>query len=387
MKQIFPKEIIENFSVVYQFKNSQKSKVIYLVILSAFIGILISLPFLKVKIYSTARGVIKPNKERVALNVIISGKIEYSRVLNNQSVKKGDTLLVIDNLGIDDLINLSDYQLNETAQFIVDLTVLLESQMVHINVLQSSKYKVVFLQYSQKLVELETRHRKTKRAFERSEILYSKGVISKSELEDKQFEFDLNFNKVNQFKKRQQNLWQVDLTNYQNQLQKLYSGKDQLLKSKNQFVVIAPIDGTLLNVLPQELGGFISAGTQFGEISPNTELLVECYIKPSDIGLLRKNTKIKFQLDAYNYNQWGYANGEIIGIGKDIELIDNQPVFRIRCKLKEKFLKLKNGFQGNLKKGMTLNANFEITQRSISELLYDKMDDWLNPNRKEMAEL
>ncbi len=152
-------------------------------------------------------------------------------------------------------------------------------------------------------------------------------------------------------------------------------------------MVIAPINGTLLNVKPQELGSFINAGVQIGEISPDTDLFVECYVSPSDIGLLQKNTAINFQVDAFNYNQWGLATGEVIEIGKDIEVLNDEPVFKVRCKMNEKYLQLKNGFQGNLKKGMTLNANFELTKRSLYDLLYDKMDDWLNPSRQGIAKL
>ncbi len=165
------------------------------------------------------------------------------------------------------------------------------------------------------------------------------------------------------------------------------SQEDQLLKSKTQFLVTAPINGTLLNIKPQELGSFITLGTHFGQISPDTKLLVECYVNPSDIGLLSKDTRINFQIDAYNYNQWGMATGKIIEIGKDIELLDKRLVFKVRCKMDQKYLELKNGFKGNLKKGMTLNANFELTERSLFDLLNDKMDDWVNPIRNEMANL
>lgn len=39
----------------------------------------------------------------------------------------------------------------------------------------------------------------------------------------------------------------------------------------------------------------------------------------------------------------------------------------------------KNGYKGYLKKGMTLQARFIITERTLWQLLYDKVDDWINP--------
>jgi HlyD family secretion protein len=42
-------------------------------------------------------------------------------------------------------------------------------------------------------------------------------------------------------------------------------------------------------------------------------------------------------------------------------------------------LRLKSGQEGEIKKGMTFNARFVIARRSLFQLLYDKVDDWLNP--------
>jgi HlyD family secretion protein len=42
----------------------------------------------------------------------------------------------------------------------------------------------------------------------------------------------------------------------------------------------------------------------------------------------------------------------------------------------------RNGVKGNLKKGMTFQARFILTKRSLFQLLYDKADDWMNPARK-----
>jgi HlyD family secretion protein len=85
-------------------------------------------------------------------------------------------------------------------------------------------------------------------------------------------------------------------------------------------------------------------------------------------------------LDAFNYNQWGLASGKVNEISKDIININEQPVFRVRCSLDTRFLQLKNGYRGNLKKGMTLTGRFYLTDRSLWQLLFDKIDDWMNPN-------
>src|SRR5690606_25179151 len=108
-------------------------------------------------------------------------------------------------------------------------------------------------------------------------------------------------------------------------------------------------------------------------------MVVETYILPKDIGYLKVGTSVTLQIDAYNYNQWGMASGSVTSISADVFTDNGQPYFKVRCALNEDKLVLKNGYEGKLKKGMTLQARFFVTKRTLFQLLYDKADDWLNP--------
>ncbi len=66
-------------------------------------------------------------------------------------------------------------------------------------------------------------------------------------------------------------------------------------------------------------------------------------------------------------------------IDNDFTLMDNKPVFKVRCQLDSTQLHLKNGFTGQIKKGLTVQARFIVARRSAWQLLFDKIDDWLNP--------
>ncbi len=74
MKQIFPKEILENTTQVHQFKHSKKSSIIYSIFIISLIGAFISLPFIKVDVYTSSRGIIKSDKEHIKITTIYSGK-------------------------------------------------------------------------------------------------------------------------------------------------------------------------------------------------------------------------------------------------------------------------------------------------------------------------
>jgi HlyD family secretion protein len=64
---------------------------------------------------------------------------------------------------------------------------------------------------------------------------------------------------------------------------------------------------------------------------------------------------------------------------KDVVSVSDQPMFRVRCSLNSNCLHLRNGCRGCLQKGMNFTARFHLTRRSLWQLLFDKADDWLNP--------
>lgn len=385
MKQVFPKEILENTAEVHRFKHSTKSQGIYLLLLVLLVGAVLALPFLKVDVVATARGIIKPNKERLSLSLITSGQVLISRLMNNKKVTKGDTLLILENQGIDQKLGLSAFQSREAFAFTQDINLLLHQKKVRLSELTSGKYQQEYLQYAQKQTELQLRLQKLKADFERYKLLYNKGVIARVEYDNYELDYELALSELVQHRKQQQNSWQADLTLYNNTLKELQANDDQLVEQKSQYIITAPASGTLLNVQQQEAGNFVNAGTVLAQLSPSTALLVECYISPAEIGLIREQAIANFQIDAYNYNQWGLASGRVIEVGKDIEFLEDKSIFKVRCSLDQKYLLLRNGFKGNLKKGMTLNANFKLSRRTLFELLYDKMDDWLNPANNSIA--
>lgn len=124
----------------------------------------------------------------------------------------------------------------------------------------------------------------------------------------------------------------------------------------------------------------VFANQDLAQISPDTSLIVESFVNPNDIGLLQKNMPVRFQVDAFNYNQWGLATGKVLEISNDVHIVNERPVFKVKCLLDKEYLQLKNGYKGYLKKGMTLQARFMVTERTLWQLLYDKVDDWINPN-------
>ena len=57
--------------------------------------------------------------------------------------------------------------------------------------------------------------------------------------------------------------------------------------------------------------------------------------------------------------------------------------FVVRCQLDQHYLSLKNGYQAQVGKGNTYTARFYLTDRTLWQLLFDRVDDWFNPNLKD----
>ena len=381
MNQIFPKEIVNNTIEVHSFKNRISSNIIYNILIISIIISCIVLPFVYLDIYTSAQGIIKSDIETNQISSYYSGKIKEIFIKENQTILKGDTLLIVDNAVVMSRLKLLSNQLAEVKSFVQDLNYLSNEKKATKDSLKSILYQKRYIQYSKKTHLLQTRFLKFKNDFIRQEKLLNKDVISKVEFEKSQFNLNSSLSELNYYKTSQYNQWQSELTQQSNKLQELESILLQYKKERNNHFIVAPISGTIQNLIGLEVGNFITKGSPLAEISPNTKLIAECFLKPADIGLLKPKTHVKIQVDAFNYNQWGTAKGKIIYISNDILVVNNNRMFKVICSIDQKRLQLKNGFQGELKKGMTINVRFFIAKRSLYNLLYDSIDDWYNPTK------
>ena len=219
--------------------------------------------------------------------------------------------------------------------------------------------------------------------FNRNKTLYDKGIIARAEFEKHEFELKLATQTLQSLVSQQKASWQNQKRELDDQVKNINGTVAKIKTEKNNYFVLSPIDGTIENSAGLQQGSFVNAGQSIANISPSNNLIVECSVAPNDIGLIRKNQAVKFQFDAFNYNQWGLADGNVYQINNNITFQDKSAFFVVRCKLKNNILQLKSGYKATIGKGMTLTTRYIITRRSLFELLFDKVDDWLNPKQLE----
>jgi len=376
MKQIFPSEIIRNSAENYFIEHHSTSRVVYLVLLLMLLIALFLLPLITVDITAQSNGVIRSRYDDNILLPAVYGEVVRANIFENETVKQGDTLLVINTQKTDEQISFYQLQVKEETIHLNDLHLLLNSPH---HQLTSTLYRQEDIGFQVKLDEQKIKMSQVEKEFKLAETLFGKKVIPKMEYEEKKNNHEYEISRYNNICEQQKLTWQTRFTELRSKIEELNSNIGQLQRDKHQYIITAPISGTITAYSGIMEGNFIVPNQQIARISPDNALLIECYISPSDIGLIRQDMDVSFQIHSFNYNQWGLGTGKVTELSNSVVNINDRPYFKVRCSLGQNYLSLKNGYKGYLKKGMTLTGRFMITKRSLFQLLYDKTDDWLNP--------
>jgi HlyD family secretion protein len=247
--------------------------------------------------------------------------------------------------------------------------------------LRTQLYGQQAAQFHYQQQQLRSQLQKSARELATSQRLYAGKVIARIELEDKTFAYRKLLDEARVLTETQRSQWQTDLNTHRAALAELRERQQQLSQERRLYSLTAPVAGTVQQLAGKYAGSYVQAGELLGTISPDGNLLAECYVSPKDIGFLRVGMPVRFQIDAFDYNQWGMVEGQVDDIGQDFVLVQERPVFKVRCRLNRSYLQLKNGYRGTLRKSMTVRARFQLAERSLWQLLFDKADDWLNPTQ------
>ncbi|WP_183566394.1 HlyD family secretion protein [Mucilaginibacter sp. SP1R1] len=372
-------------AINYKYQINTRSKILYAVVLVSLMLCIGSLPYFHTKISIAGTGILQSSFEHIELQVPSSGRLMKLNMFDNQKLKKGDTLMVIDAALPREQNDLLQTRVQQLNTLLSDIDVLLRHSNTALKTpnpnLKSGQYNASWQQYIQELQGSEVAKEQAESTFKRYDILYQNKVLTAAEYEKYKFELEQAKSAFAMIGRRYNAQWQVDANQYRNELRQLQSQQADINDQKKHYILKSPISGSLQNLTGLQTGAFVFANQKVAEISPDTNLLAFCYIKPTDIGLIHKGQQVRFQIDAFNYNQWGLLTGKVIDISDDIIVLNNNvPVFKVKCSLDKSFLQLKNGYKGYLKKGMSFSSRFAVTERSLYQLLYDKVDDWVNPN-------
>lgn len=352
------------------------------IILIFTITLLISLPLIKIPISTSSLGVLRSAQENTQLTAVVGGRVVKSKIeRNNQSIKKGDTLLVITAETLDTQKNLQATQQTDYQAQLSDLNKITRDSY---SGLQTGQYQREVSAMQENIAQVQSQLALAKKDLDRAQLLFSQGVIPQADYDKVYYHYQGLQKQIANIREQQIAQWQTQKREVERQLRSLGAEIVRIGQEQKNYIITAPISGRLTKFSGIQEGNFIIQGLNIGEISPEISLVAECRVSPKDIGFIHTGQKVKFQIDTYNYNQWGLLEGKVKEIDKNIVVNEQtgEAYFRVLCSMDRNYLQLKNGYKGNVDKGMTLTARFHLTDRTLWQLLFDRVDDWFNPNIK-----
>lgn len=376
-KQIFPREIIED-SVEKHFQQyNPRNRVLYMSVLGLCFFAFLLLFIIRTDVTVRSVGTIRSTQERTDIRAPVNGIVDSVFISENMHVRAGQSLVKIKSESVQEKGIAARSRYEELRAQLADVKLLLGGAD---SALQSELYQQQNLVYKQRLNDAQTKLGLAQKTYGRFAGLYRSRAISAAEFDRYSFDYESAQNELKLIQEQQRSQWQGDLTRLNLQLKESEAQRTAFQEEQDLYNIKAPVSGTVQKLKSLSPGTFVSPTELLGEISPDSGLIAEAFVSTKDIGLLRDGASVRMSVDAYDYNNWGFLKGTVVSISDDVFTDAAVPYFKVRCLLDKTVMSLRNGYKGALKKGMTVQARFIVTRRSLFQLLWDKTDDWLNPN-------
>lgn len=381
--QVYPATYAEDSLDTYLAQDGRVGRVIYLVMLGALVILAALLPLIRVHPSVRSTGVIRPAIEKHDVRARASGIVAAVHLRENAPVNQGDTLLVLRSESLDQRRALVQTQVGERRRYVHDLQRLTREPLPLASPegFQTLAYAQEHARYASDVAEFTPRLQQRQRELERANALRKAEFVAQSEVDDRTYAMEEAMSERASMQARALADWQSRLTAYQLELVAMEAELLQIDEEASLYAVVAPVTGTVEQIASLSPGSFLQTADRLAVISPASNLLADVDVSPSDIGLLRVGMPARLRIDAFDATDWGFVTGTITEIPSDVVPVDGRPVFKVRVALEQEQLALRTGFVGQLKKGMTLQARFLLAERTLWQLLYDDVDDWLNPTR------
>ncbi len=382
--ELLPNEWSDKILAGYLCKVTTRSRVIYWIIIVLVLSALLSLPLIYVDVAVRSRGFFQSGIERQPILAPCSGKVVYTGINDGKEVTGGDTLMIIGSEAISAELSSVEQRISENTSAIYDLNSLLTVRLGGTRLssvsLGTQRYLAEYTSLV-RLIDLQAQsYHKTRYDYLRIKKLHDQKVISDAEYEASYFTFRSEQENLSQVVAQTIAKWELDLAQRRNDSIILHA---ELLRCNEELknrIMIAPLSGEIIQSRDIQTGALVYNNQHIAEISPDGEIIGICYVSPEDIGMIKTGLQVVIQVDALKYTEWGLLDARITHISDDLIVDEGQSAyFRVECKPERNYLSLNDNIVAELKKGMTFNARIVITERNLYNLLFDKMDDWLNP--------
>jgi adhesin transport system membrane fusion protein len=375
-----------------------------------------------------AQGKVIPSKQVQVIQNLEGGIIKEIKVIEGQSVKKGEELIIINDVSAASDLSDNAKQYNMLLARLVALNTLIEGKRIlnfpielapFLDIITQARErfnaewregisKVVEIEdtINQKKSDLDAAQNDFKIAQNDYELAKEELALNKKAFKDDiipkvvfiQSEHDANAkiskykqaksavvkakSELHEFMQKRESYIHETKVKYQKERSEIKSklntmqSKGVSLKAKvSHSKVLSPVVGTVKKINFNTVGGVIRPGMDIMEIIPTDDkLILEVKVKPKDIGFIHTGLKAKIKLTAFDFSTYGGLDGEVIFVSADT-ITDKKGIsyFLVRIKTEKNFIIDKKGMKHTIRPGMQVESDIVVDKKSIMAYILKPM--------------
>ena len=172
------------------------------------------------------------------------------------------------------------------------------------------------------------------------------------------------------------------INSYENRKAELETNIDKINSQIDSAIVKATMSGTINSSIELVEGNILQSGIEVLSIIPkdDSNYKVNIYVNNADIGKLKEDMQVKFNVYALPNSEYGYLTGTIDTISMDLK-VDNSSgsaYYLVETRLDNNILINSKGQEGNLKAGMACQAQMVTENKRILLYLLEKINLWMD---------
>lgn len=313
-------------------------------------GGIIASSLIKIDEVITVTGQLKPTAGITEVKTPAGGLIKKVYKSEGDSVKEGDLIVEFDT-------RKAEQEIKNTTKQLQEIERTYESGS---RAMEAKKSAIV--------KSLET----NEKILERMEILESQGAVEENTMlqqRDKVFSMEVQIQEV--IEQMVQNK-----SNYERNKSDLEARLKQSVIQKQYEQVFATTEGVAFQI-KASTNGVLPIGETIMKIVPQKKLKGEVSITNKDIGFVRIGQSTQVRVDAFNFTQFGYINGQISSIGADAETPDEDNAtysFPVEIELERNYL-MTDDIKIPVKSGMAITANIKLREKRLISIVSDIFND------------
>lgn len=132
--------------------------------------------------------------------------------------------------------------------------------------------------------------------------------------------------------------------------------------------LIAPVDGTVQQLIVHTVGGVVEAAKPIMLIVPNDKKVsVEAFMENKDVGFVIEGQRAQVKVDAFEYTKYGTIPGEVIHVSRDAIPDEKKGlIYSTIVNLDQNSIDV-DGHRAPLSAGMSVNVEIKTGERRIIE--------------------